>query len=243
MKLAIHQPEFMPWPGFFNKMALADLYVILDDVQFKKRYFENRNRIVSPTGEVSFTGVPVITKGRYAQAINNVEIDNTKQWKEKLINKIYHYYCRAPFFYDYFEELFELIKENYYYRLLDINMAIIFFFRKVLGIITPMIFSSSLELDHYHGSDRIFQICLSQKADIYLCGASGRHYLNLEYFEKNGLKVEWLDYEPPVYKQLCPDFKPNMSSLDLLFNQGERSLTILRQEEGYQRGHGSSWVK
>lgn len=232
MRIAIHQPEFMPWPGFFNKMALADLYVVLDNVQFKKRYFENRNQIVSPNGRVFFAGVPVITKTRYTQTINQVEIDNTKHWKEKLISKIYHNYCKAPFFGDYFKKLMELIEEKEFHLLIDLNMALIAFFRKVLGIITPIITSSSLNLQDYHGSDLILQLCLGQRADVYLCGVSGKNYLKLEDFEKKDIQVQWLDYRSPVYGQLCPDFIPALSSLDLLFNQGNKSLDILMHNNG-----------
>ena len=97
MIIAIHQPEFMPWAGFFNKMTQSDLFVILDHVQFKKRYFENRNRIVSPRGKVSYITIPVKTKGKYIQSICDVEIDNAQAWKDLMLERIRHSYSKAPF--------------------------------------------------------------------------------------------------------------------------------------------------
>ncbi len=226
MQLAIHQPEFMPWLGFFHKMALADLYVVFDHVQFKKRYFENRNRIVSPRGEVSYIVTPVKSKGKYTQSICDVEIDNTQYWQNKILKKVEHFYCTAPYFEHYYENFRSTLLRPYD-RLIELNMALINFFRMQLNIHTPMVYSSSMNVTTYTGSDLILQICLQQKADVYLCGASGRDYLKLENFTKNGVDIRWLDYKSPVYPQLCQGFVPNLSTVDLLFNHGERSLKIL----------------
>lgn len=227
MQLAVHQPEFMPWPGFFYKMALADLYIVFDHVQFKKRYFENRNLIVSPKGEVSYVGVPVVTKGRYVQSINNVVIDNTQRWQSIILKKIRHYYSKADYFEKYFEELNILIIKKKYHYLIDLNMELINFFRKHLGISTPITYSSAMDLEGFKGSDLILEICRLKMARIYLCGSSGRDYLVLDDFERNKVNVKWLDYKSPVYKQTLKGFVPNMSTLDLLFNHGQKSLDII----------------
>lgn len=227
MKIAIHQPEFMPWLGFFSKMALADIYVVFDHVQFKKRYFENRNRIVSPKKEISFIIAPVISKGRYAQAINDVEIDNSQVWKEALLKKIRCFYAKTPYFDKYYEQLSLLIQAKDYKRLVDLNIDLINFFRKNLGIITPMLYSSKMDVKAFKGSELILQICLLNKADIYLCGSSGVEYLKAEEFLQRGIQIEWLNYKSPVYKQLGEGFTADMSTLDLLFNHGEDSLSIL----------------
>lgn len=227
MKLAVHQPEFMPWMGFFNKMARADLYVVFDHVQFKKRYFENRNRVVSPQGEVSYLGVPVKTKGRFTQAINQVEIDDTQDWKRPLLKTAALYYGKAPHFRRYFDELHSLVQEAEYTELLALNMALIGFFCRHLGIATPMVFSSAMDVSSFKASDLILQICLQNGADVYLCGASGRDYLQQEDFTRHGIRIEWLDYRCPPYKQLCSSFVANLSTLDLLFNEGPESLRII----------------
>ncbi|MCX5816460.1 MAG: WbqC family protein [Proteobacteria bacterium] len=236
MKLAIHQPEFLPWLGFFNKMVLADLYVVFDHVQFKKRYFENRNRIVSPNGEISFIGVPVVSKGRYTQAIKDVEIDNTQKWKEKLLKNIVRNYSKAPYFKNYYNQMENIVSAKDYGYLIDFNMAMIEFFRDALGIMTPMIYSSQLNVDEYKASELILQICILEHAYIYLCGYSGRDYLRQEDFQEKGVYIEWLDYVTPNYNQLCQKFTPYMSTLDLLFNCGEKSLETIKGQGKREEG-------
>ncbi|MCU7834970.1 MAG: WbqC family protein [gamma proteobacterium symbiont of Taylorina sp.] len=228
MITAIHQPEFMPWAGFFQKMYLAEQFIILDHVQFKKRYFENRNKIVSPQGEVSYITVPVISKNKFTQAINAVKVDSQQQlWKQKILNKIKHYYSKSKYFNLYFSELEDLFESFNSNKLIDLNIAIINFFRHHLNISTPMIYSSSLSVEHFYASDLIFEICRKQSASIYLCGVSGRDYLNVGDFDNHSILVEWLEYKAPKYKQLSSTFFPYMSTLDLLFNHGDNSLNIL----------------
>lgn len=227
MKLAIHQPEFFPWQGFFHKMAIADLYVVFDHVQFKKRYFENRNKIVSPGGDVSYIGVPVRTKDRYMQAIMDVEIDNSHNWQKKLLQKVQHFYSKAPFFERYFGDLRVLFTERRYDKLIDLNRSIIDFFRSHLGIFTPLVFSSDMNIEQFKASELILKLCLLNKADVYLCGVSGKDYLKVDDFVNNNVRIEWLHYEPRSYTQMCNNFVPYMSTLDLLLNYGDKSLEFM----------------
>lgn len=227
MQIAIHQPEFMPWPGFFYKMIMAEEYVVLDYVQFKKRYFDNRNVIVSPAGEVSYISIPVRCKGRFKQPIHNVEIDNTQRWKDKILKKIRHFYSKAPYFEKYYQELNNLLTLKEYNYLLELNIGLINFFRKHLRIYTPMLHSSQMDIDGYKGSDLILRICLLKKADTYLAGRLSKDYLKEEAFQKDGIRIKWLGYKTPAYSQLCKEFVSDMSTLDLLFNHGERSRDIL----------------
>ncbi|GAA5262984.1 hypothetical protein KTGMC3_P1726 [Methanocalculus sp. MC3] len=217
----------MPWMGFFYKMEKADEYILLDHVQFKKRYFENRNCVVSPRGDIEYITVPVIGKDKSPQPINAVEIDNSKMWKKKLLNKIRHYYSKAPFFQENFCELESLIIDNEYNTLLSFNMMAINFFRKKLDICTPMKYSSDMDIHAYKGTDLILQICLKNNADVYLCGQSGYDYLDQEQFNDHGIEIEWLDYKCPYYPQLCDQFIRNLSTVDLLLNKGSESLQII----------------
>lgn len=230
MKIAIHQPEFMPWMGFFYKMEKAEEYILLDHVQFKKRYFENRNRVVSPKGVVEYITVPVIGKDKSLQPINVVEIDNSKVWKKKILNKLRHYYGKAPFFQNNFFHLEDLIINYEYQKLLSVNMMAINFFRKKLDISTPMKYSSNLNINSYNGTDLILQICLQSKADVYLCGQSGYNYLDIEQFNNHGIEIEWLDYKCPHYRQICNQFISNLSTIDLLFNKGPESFQIIMDQ-------------
>ena len=208
-------------------MAQSDLFIILDHVQFKKRYFENRNRIVSPRGKVSYLTVPVKTKGKYTQSICNVEIDNTQSWKNLILERIRHSYSKATFFEKYYDDIKSLLNTKQYNNLLALNMDIINLLREYLGIHTPMLYSTSMNVGSFKASDLILQTCLMNRADTYLCGISGRDYIKLEDFEKNNIQIESLDYQPASYKQLCSSFVPYMSTLDILFNHGERSRDIV----------------
>jgi hypothetical protein len=230
MRLAIHQPEFMPWMGFFNKMALADEYVIFDHVQFKKRYFENRNRIVSARGEINFITVPVLNK-ECIQPINRVEIDNSRDWKRKLLKSLMHNYSKAQYFEEYYADLEQRIVNKKFDSLIALNMMFINFFREHLDIKTPMVYSSALDVSSFRGSDLILQICLKEKTDTYLCGSSGRDYLKQDEFKQKNVNIEWIDYKSPHYKQTCDQFVPNLSTFDLLVNEGPGSKEIIKKSK------------
>ncbi|GAB6041604.1 WbqC family protein [Endothiovibrio diazotrophicus] len=217
----------MPWLGFFSKMALAERYVVFDHVQFKKRHFENRNRLVDSAGEVKFVGVPVISKGRYTQAINEVEIDNAQPWRKKLLGPIQQMYRRAPFFSPCFEELRELIEGREYLRLVELNLALIDHFRRKLGIDTPLVYSSDFPVEGFSGSELILELCVRNGASEYLSGMFGKEYLVLDDFAERGVGVSWLDYRAKPYPQQCPEFVPNLSVLDLVFNHGDESRRFL----------------
>lgn len=216
MMLAIHQPEFMPWLGFFNKMKMADKYIVFDHVQFKKRYFENRNKIKFNEKSIWLT-LPVKSRSRFTQAIKDVEIDASVPWQRKMSEKIRHCYSRSSFFNDYYQEVVNIIHAEGYKRLIDFNMAFIEFFRHVFVISTPMEFSSDLNVESFQGSDLILEICKKTGATKYLCGISGKDYLKLEEFQKSGIEIIWQDFRHPEYPQEGKPFIPSLSALDLVF--------------------------
>lgn len=200
-------------------MAGADTYVVLDHVQFKRRYYENRNRIVAPDGTVQWIGVPVSSKGKFEQPINEVRIDNDRKWKRKMLDTIRHRYAKAPGFSRYFPEFMELVEAFSGDRLIDFNLVCIDFFRRHFSITTPMVFSSVLlpAENRPSGSDLILRLCLATGASRYFCGPSGRDYLDLSAFEEKGVTVMWQDFEHPVYPQQCQEFVSHLSALDFLF--------------------------
>lgn len=226
MVIAIQQPEHVPWLGFFDKMASVDEYVYLDNVQFKKRYFENRNKIRT-ADKWGWLTVPVITKGLYRQKINEVEIDNSRDWRKKYLNSIRASYGRSDFFKDVFYGLEDLINKEYK-RLLDLNLSLIQFVRAYTGINTPV--SKSSDISEGKGSDLILDICLKRKAHVYISGPDGRDYLKLEDFKKNNIEVRYHDYMHPEYKQLNQPFISHMSVIDLLFNCGKEALGIIKMK-------------
>jgi hypothetical protein len=231
MIIAIHQPEFMPWLGFFDKMMRVENYVVFDHVQFKKRYFENRNRIKF-NDQPMWLSVPVKSKGKYLQPINEVETDNSTDWQKKLWESIRHVYSKSPCFGQYGPELKTIIFAGPYLRLIDFNLAIINWLRSVLRIDTPFFFSSQLEVDDFKASDLIREICHRMKADRYLCGPSGKDYLHIDDFKRAGIEIVWQEYEHPAYPQPGNDFIPYMSTIDLVFNCGPASRDIILSGSG-----------
>jgi hypothetical protein len=177
--------------------------------------------------------VPVLNKGKYSQAINEVAIDNLQEWKRKLLNAIRFRYAKALGFARYFPEFERLVSYFEGTLLIELNLMFIDFLRRHLCIDTPMLMSSKI-LESVEprpsGSDLIRDLCLRQNATQYLCGPSGKDYLNLKDFMDHGIEVIWQDYIHPVYPQLCSAFKPCMSALDLLLcTAGEAPEYVLGQ--------------
>lgn len=220
MIVAVQQPEHLPWLGFFDKMLRSDLFVYLDNVQFKKRYFENRNRILTASGPRWIT-VPVYTRGRYRQKIRDVDINEEHPWRNKYLESIRHAYCRAPYFENFSPDLFSIVKECRD-KLADLNIRLIECLRAFFGIETPVIRASEIRDYDETGSALILAICRDLEAATYLSGPDGRNYLDLEGFESAGIRVAFHDFKHPSYRQLHEPFVSHMSASDYLFNEGER---------------------
>ena len=208
MKVAIHQPEFAPWLGYFHKMQSADVYVFLDNVQFKKRYFENRNYLRdADKDEKVWLTIPVETKGKYNQAIKDVMIKNDSDWITKAKNKVTHLYGDNEMTSG-FNSCF-----NDKDSLMELNLRLINFFRKSFGIKTKITFQSSLNIES-KGSDLIFDICEMLNADTYVCGKSGADYLDLDKFKNAEIDIEWQNFTEPNYFGYTE--LTNLSSLDFV---------------------------
>ena len=226
MIAAIHQPEHFSWLGFFDKARQVDTFVILDNVQFRKNYFQNRNRIRVHSGSVWIT-VPVLTKNSSSQLIQSVSINNDgdRNWRRRALKTLKQTYSRAPFWVDhcpFIEHLYECEWD----KLIDLNEAIIRYLFEMLGIQAKVLRASELAVDGQK-SDLILNICKRVGADIYLSGISGKEYLDLASFEQCGIAVRFQEFRHPVYPQLFEPFLPCMSIVDLLFNCGPRSSDIL----------------
>jgi WbqC-like protein len=228
MIVTIHQPEHLPWLGFFDKVSQADCFVLLDHVQFRKNYFQNRNRIRSAEGSTWLT-VPVRLKGRFGQPLNQVEIDNSgnPKWREKSWKTIAQYYGKAPFF-NLYAPFFESLYRTEWQHLVDLNERIIGYVLSVLGIQVSLIKSSSMDLEERKKGDLVLDISKKVGAGTYLSGISGPDYLELEKFAECGIELKFQNFRHPVYRQLFDPFIPNMSIIDLLFNHGPQSLDIIK---------------
>lgn len=225
MKIAIHQPEHIPWLGFFHKINMADIYVVLDNVQYRRRYFQNRNKIRTKDGWQWVT-VPLEKETRDNLLIKDAKIFNgTLKWKDRNTDTIYHNYCQAKYFNRYWDE-FKVLYITDFPHLIDLNMQLLDFFFQQLGIKKKILFASSLGVSGEKG-DLILNICTTLKAEVYISGISGRDYLDLARFKDKGIEVTVQDFHHPLYRQLHEPFIACMSVIDLLFNYGEESLDII----------------
>ncbi|MCX7910642.1 MAG: WbqC family protein [Endomicrobia bacterium] len=216
MIVAIHQPHYLPWPGYFNKIIKSDIFVFLDDVQYKKNEWQNRNKIKTATGEMWLT-VPVHYK--FGQKINEVEIDNKIFWNKDHIKTIKINYQKANFFKDFFPYIENLLSQKYY-RLVDINVASVNLILEYLGINKKIITSSSLGVKG-EKTLKLVEICKKLSASVYLSGIGAKNYIIVEEFKKNNIEVVFQNYTTPVYPQLFGEFIPNLSIIDMIFNIGK----------------------
>ncbi len=228
MVLSVHQPQYIPWLGYFHKIAKSDVFVFLDNVQYKEREFQNRNKIRTPEGWIWLT-VPVISKGKGRQNIHEVAIDNEIQWQEKHLRSLKTYYAHAEFFKEhvgFFQDLYS----RKWDKLVDLNIAIIGYVLKYLEINTTVYFETKLNIASIH-TERIIDICKTLDADTYFSGIGGRDYLEEGRFLEEKLKLVYQDFKHPGYRQQFmkdkEGFIPYMSILDLIFNEGPRSRAIL----------------
>lgn len=231
MILSVHQPQYIPWLGFFDKIVKSDTFVYLDTVQYKKREWQNRNQIRTKDGSMWLT-VPVVSKGNGGsrQPINQVRIDNESTWASDHLKSIQCWYGKAPFFEKYisfFEETYSKCCE----KLIDLNITILDFLFNELNVSTKVMLESDIGTS-LQSTDRIIEICQKVNADTYLTGIGGGNYLDESKFERENIKLVYQDYLHPTYQQQFLNesqaFLPNMSIVDLLFNEGEKSSTILK---------------
>lgn len=221
MKIAIHQPNFLPWLGFFHKMDNVDAFILLDDVQISTGpSYANRCFIKNSNGLCHIT-VPIHGKNS-TTSYQNAEVF-TSTWAKKAAKTIDLGYKKAPFyeqnkqdFIDYFQNI----------SLLKLNMALISNLRLYWGIETPMILASDMKINpNLFGTNKILEICKLMKADTYLsgAGAGSKRYVNENTFAKQNIKCEWQTYTPEIYAQqhwTAHGFIPNLSAIDYLFNKG-----------------------
>ena len=224
MIITAHQPAYLPWLGLIHKIAISDVYVFLDNVQFEKNSFTNRNKIKTANGPIWLT-VPVFLKNHIKKTIKDIKIDNTKNWRESHWNSICSNYKKAPYFNKY-ADFFEGTYKKEWDSLSDFNDYMLRWFLKELGIRVKYYRASELNFQ-LHKSDLVLEMCKKLGADLYVFGALGRDYAKEENFIKKGIKIYFQDYKHPVYSQLYNEFIPNMGMIDLLFNCGEKSLEIL----------------
>ncbi len=227
MTVTIHQPEHLIWLGLIDKISRADVFVILDNVQYEKNYFQNRNKIKTNDGWTWLT-VP-IKKQPLRTKIKDIEISTTTDWTTRYLDILRLHYKNSPYFNDYYNNIEAIIKKPRKY-LSELNRELLEFTLQAFNIKCGQILLAS-ELDIPDtisgGSNVVLEICKILKTDHYLSGPSGKDYLNLPDFEKNNIKVTFHDFHHPQYEQMSVPFLPFMSSVDALFNQGRNASKLI----------------
>jgi len=229
MKVAISQPTYLPWLGYFDQIDYVDKFVFLDNVQFEKRSWQQRNRIKGPNGLILLT-VPVMVKGRFNQLIYDTLISDVQHWYKHL-GAIESNYRRAPFFEKYWRDFCAVSQQGWDSgRLAELNMALILWCMRALGIHTPVLRASALGSTGRKG-ELLATICETLGADCYLSAFGSATYLVQEEdeFAKRHIEVRFQHYEHPTYSQQFPPFVPYASVVDLIFNMGDKAIDVLRK--------------
>lgn len=224
--VAIHQPQYLPYLGFFHKVAHCDLFILLDDAQFQKNSHQNRNKIKSATGWQWLT-VPVLH--RFGQTINQVALNPNVDWAHKHWQALISSYGRAPFFDLYRTELKALLLEQTYKDLCSLDLTMLRWVMRTLDLEKPILVSLQLRVGGTQTA-RLVNLCKAAGSDCYLSGPGGRLYMDPEEFREEGIRVEFQNFESPTYVQVFPKqgFCSDLSVVDVLFNCGAEAREFLR---------------
>lgn len=229
MIVAVHQPHFLPWLGYLDRMARVDLFILLDHVQFERRNYQNRTHI-KLDGRSHWLTVPVRQHSQQERIVDK-RIDNppaseARWWGANSYRTLKHAYRDAAFFSRYAADV-ERILEARWDRLVDLNQATLDLLRDELDIRTPLVRSSELDVPGTR-SELILNLCRATGADTYLAGQGGsRHYLDREAFAEAGIEIAWQDFQHPRYSQGDGEFIPGLSAIDLLLNEGPHGRELL----------------
>lgn len=231
--LVAHQAEFLPWLGFVSKAAMGDLFIILDDTQFKKKYFENRNKIRFPNeaGWI-WLNAGVKSPGGF-QNMMRVEFDNLN-WVEKHLRTIHLSYSRTRYFKQIFPEIEHLYRSTVSKKLIDFNVRLISYAFQKFSIGVPVFRVSDMARKGIplsgQSTDLVLSMCKAVRADVLVAGKSGKDYLDGDRFKAENITLVFQEFTHPVYAQYHGSFLPFMSFFDILFNHGaEKSREILGQ--------------
>jgi len=231
-KIVISQPYFFPWVGLFEQLRLSDVFVHYDDVQFTKGGFINRVQIKTPKG---FKWMTIPLKNvKLGQLINEIEIDNKKDWRASHYDFLKQIYAEAP----YKDQMLELV-ERVYWQLPFQNFAELLIngieeIARYFGFFEQKQFIKSSVLNiGGKSTERVLEIVKYCDADIYITGMGALKYFDFELFENNGVAVHFIDYRKVPYKQLYGAFNPYVSILDLIANQGPQGSKYVCSDTVY----------
>ncbi len=229
-RVAILQSNYIPWKGYFDLINAVDEFIFYDDVQYTHHDWRNRNQIKTEKGR-DWISIPIKTGGNFGQRIDEAQVSDTA-WPRKHWDRLRQVYRQAGHFRTYskqFEELFLGCSETYLSR---INRRFIDAINAMLGIKTPMTWSTDYQLIDGK-SERLVSLCRQAGATVYVSGPSAADYLQQDLFTQAGIAVEWADYTGyPPYRQLYGDFQHGVSVIDLIFNEGPDAPKYMKSFAG-----------
>lgn len=227
-KIFISQSNYIPWKGYFDAINMADIFVVYDDMQYTKNDWRNRNIIKTHNG-LQWLTIPIEISSKHFHKINEMEVSKTQMlWKKKHWQSIMHNYSRSPF-YDLYKQSFQDLFENCNTtKLSEINLYFLTSICDILNITTQFVLSSNLDLIGDR-NERLINICKQLGVGEYISGPAAKVYIKEELFNKESIKINWLDYSNyPEYFQLHPPFNHSVSIIDLIFNCGPNSNQYLK---------------
>ncbi|REE84507.1 WbqC-like protein [Paenibacillus taihuensis] len=211
--VSMHQSQYLPWPPYFRKIALSDIFVLMDNVQYQNNGVQNRNRIRQKSSDFWIT-IPV-SRG-LSDTIEDKLLSDSR-WPAKHWNSLKGAYAKAPYWHEYSEELEAIYLGQTYDRLGAINDRLFFFFIERLGIQTKIVRLSELQIEG-RKSNLVLETCLKLNADIYLSGTGSLNYLDEGSFTQNNVSVRYLRSNPPSYTQFHGTFLSGLSMIDMMMN-------------------------
>lgn len=228
MILSAHQPAYLPWLGYFHKLYLADKFVILDDVQFEKNSFINRNKIRN-RAESFYLTIPLKMKNHLQTRISDMEVDSSQKWKAKHWKSIQLSYAKAPYYSEVCGLLEPFYNENFS-SIVELTSKMLLEFLKYLDLQREIVLQSDLQTSQKK-QDLIVEICEKTSASSFIFGKQGLDYVDTNFFEKRGLGVHFQQYVHPVYSQGGETFIPNLSIVDLLMNvRKDNALKVILEK-------------
>lgn len=228
MLISMHQPDYLPWLGYFNKIARSDNFIFFDTAGFSKGGFHERNKVKTATGWAYLT-IPISHKSCFGP-LKNVELTENIIWAKKHWCTFKTCYERSPYWENYspfFENMYANI--NLFKTLADLNIHIISYMAKEFGLEAKLSRASDYPFDsNLKSTEAILAIIKQAGATAFLAGPSGKDYLNQPRFLEEGIILYFQDYHAPVYNQKYPPFVHGLSAVDLLFNEGPKSVNYLK---------------
>lgn len=223
--VSIHQLHYLPWLRYFEKIARGDVFIVLDNIQYNKNGWQNRNKIKSPSGVLTLT-VPVVE--RFGQNLDAVRIRTDLPWRRKHGESIRQAYSKAPFF-SHYAGFFSDTYATDWQRLNDLNRHMLEFFLAALGISTRVVYASDLHVPGI-ATERLVNLIKAVGGDRYYSGAYATEvYLDAHLLRDAGIGLVLQQWRAPVYAQPHGEFAPDLSIVDLLMNCGPDSLAVLRR--------------